>query len=50
MEKIYVIVNSGFYRQDGADQEFTNKKEAEKVATSLRFARARVWVEIKGEK
>jgi len=41
----YKIVNSGWYRNDGLDQVFTNKKEAEKIALALRGARARVWVE-----
>jgi hypothetical protein len=41
----YIIKNSGDYRKDGTDQVFTTKKEAEQVATALRFARARVWVE-----
>jgi hypothetical protein len=45
MPKTYIIKNSGDYRQDGKDQVFTTKKEAEQVATALRFARARVWVE-----
>ena len=41
----YKIVNSGWYRNDGLDQVFTNKKEAEKIAQALRSARANVWVE-----
>ena len=41
----YKIVNSGWYRNDGIDQVFTNKKEAEQIAQALRSARARVWVE-----
>lgn len=41
----YKIVNSGWYRNDGLDQIFTDKKEAEKTAQALRFARAKVWVE-----
>jgi len=41
----YVIKNSGDYRKDGVDQVFKSKKQAEQVASSLRFARAKVWVE-----
>ena len=41
----YVIKNSGDYRNDGIDQVYKSKKEADQVASALRFGRARVWVE-----
>jgi hypothetical protein len=45
MPKLWVIKNSGDYRKDGTDQTFTNKKEAERLASQLRIMRAKVWVE-----
>ena len=44
-KKIYVLVNSGMYRNDGTDQVFKTKKEAQQVASALQFARARVHIE-----
>ena len=45
MEKaVWVVVGSGAYRKDGVDQVFKNKKEAEREAGFVRFARGRVQV------
>ncbi len=41
----WVVVGSGAYRDDGQDQIFETKKEAEVFASFLRFARGRVRVE-----
>ena len=43
--EFYVIKNSGDYRKDGVDQVFKSKKEADQVASALRFGRAKVSVE-----
>lgn len=44
-KRFWVVKNSGWYRKDGKDLVFDNKKEAEKVARQAALMRARVWVE-----
>ena len=41
----WVVKNSGWYRQDGIDQVYKTKAEAEKISRGLNFMRGRTWVE-----
>lgn len=42
---VWVVVGSGMYLEGGEDLEFSSKREAERVASLMRFGRAWVSVE-----
>ena len=44
-KSVWVVVNSGWYRNDGTDQQFTNKKEAKRMSRSLNSCGCRTYVE-----
>jgi hypothetical protein len=42
---MWIVKNSGWYRQDGTDQVYATKEEAHRVSRGLNMMRGRTWVE-----